>query len=340
MVTMRQVASFRNQADLIHKAAVRAGYEVVAHSLQDLVGPPKERWDKLIALIPLWPRYIFECNRLAAPWMSRSHVIYGPVDGPFQMNINLFDIMKNLRIVTPSCWCKQMMERNGLSVFGVVYHGIDHADFDFSDQARYTRMAYLRKQYPNHVILFSNLNPIHRKGFIHLRKALDILAKSVKEKWVFILHTNLKAALAIDPKLQEAPNLIVEDTYNTLPFKAIAEKTAACDIFVFPSLLEGFGLPILEAAAAGRTIVCLDSAPMNEIVATKEAWLFPYRTIKEERWGNGSLAQLHEYDPKDLAYAIESAITEKEESRAKAEAAYKRSYAFDFMKVYTPLVKM
>ncbi|GAI74522.1 unnamed protein product, partial [marine sediment metagenome] len=105
-------------------------------------------------------------------------------------------------------------------------------------------------------------------------------------------------------------------------------------------LLEGFGLPLLEAAAAKRTIVCLDSGPMNEIVGPKEAYLFPYHTVKEERWNNGSIAQLHEYDPADLAFAMETAILEKKESMNKAEAAYTKSLDFDYLKVYTKLVNM
>jgi len=340
LLTLRKAASFRNQADLLYRVAANQGYEVDYLSLEDIVGPPKGHWDKLLALIPLWPRYIYEMVRMTAPWMSRSHVIYGPVDGPYQTNINLFGIMNNMRIVVPSQWCADMMSRNEIKVKAVVPHGIDHNDFNFSDEARYTRFALLRKQHPNKTIFFSNINPIHRKGLPHLAKAIEILSRRQPNKFVFILHTAKTQALKLEPNLLKTPNLLVEDAYNRLPFRAIAEKTVSCDVFVHPSLLEGFGLPILEAAAAKRAIVCLDSPPMTEIVGCKEAWLYPYTEIREEQWDNGSIAQLHEYDPEALAYAMEWAMTEKDESQAKAEAAYKRSLAFDFMKVYTPLVKM
>ena len=49
--------------------------------------------------------------------------------------------------------------------------------------------------------------------------------------------------------------------------------------------------------AAKRPIVCLDAPAMNELVGHKEAYLFPYSKLKEERWNNGAIAQLFEYHP-------------------------------------------
>jgi glycosyltransferase involved in cell wall biosynthesis len=39
----------------------------------------------------------------------------------------------------------------------------------------------------------------------------------------------------------------------------------ACDLFVFPSFYEGFGLPILEAMACGRAVVCSRVTAMPEV---------------------------------------------------------------------------
>jgi len=54
----------------------------------------------------------------------------------------------------------------------------------------------------------------------------------------------------------------------------------ACDLFVFPSFYEGFGLPILEAMACGRAVACSNSSAMPE-VANATALLFDPDSTEE-----------------------------------------------------------
>jgi glycosyltransferase involved in cell wall biosynthesis len=50
----------------------------------------------------------------------------------------------------------------------------------------------------------------------------------------------------------------------------------ACDLFVFPSFYEGFGLPALEAMACGRAVVCSNTSALPEVVDGAAILFDPY----------------------------------------------------------------
>ena len=50
----------------------------------------------------------------------------------------------------------------------------------------------------------------------------------------------------------------------------------ACQMFIFPSWHEGFGLPALEAMQCGRAVIVSDRSSLPEVVGTSEALFDPY----------------------------------------------------------------
>src|SRR5207302_3375775 len=62
--------------------------------------------------------------------------------------------------------------------------------------------------------------------------------------------------------------------------QALLHLYNACYIFVFPSFYEGFGLPVLEAMACGRAVVCSNTSAMPE-VADGAAILFDPHSVPE-----------------------------------------------------------
>ncbi len=54
-------------------------------------------------------------------------------------------------------------------------------------------------------------------------------------------------------------------TRHDLSDAQLAQAYASADILMFPSLSEGFGLPILEAQSVGRPVITSDRSPMREV---------------------------------------------------------------------------
>ena len=56
----------------------------------------------------------------------------------------------------------------------------------------------------------------------------------------------------------------------------MADRFAACDMIIFPSLYEGFGLPILEGQKAGRAVLTSNISPMMEVAGEGACIVDPY----------------------------------------------------------------
>jgi len=101
----------------------------------------------------------------------------------------------------------------------------------------------------------------------------------------------------------------------------LAELYYHCTVFVFPSLYEGFGLPILEAMSMGACVVARNAASMAEIVSN-----------------TGVL--IENCDPDELTLAISKLLENEPMRRKLSEAAKERAKDFSIQNMASKTLKV
>ncbi len=106
----------------------------------------------------------------------------------------------------------------------------------------------------------------------------------------------------------------------------IVDLYSACDLMVYPSLFEGFGLPVIEAAGCGARIICSASSSLREIAASHFDTFDPV-------------------DPEDIVRAILAELDKVDTPEAKQERIkYARGFnwqntASEVLKIYDQVLQ-
>lgn len=144
----------------------------------------------------------------------------------------------------------------------VIYHGFDKDVFQnvTLDEAVLHRYNLAPKTYLLYV------------GAIQPRKNIQVLLEAFELEHK--RHPDMKLVLAGEKAWlwKETIEMIErhpfrEDIVMTgkVSFQELATLYAAAKIFVFPSLYEGFGIPVLEAMAAGVPVICAHNSSLPEV---------------------------------------------------------------------------
>ena len=166
----------------------------------------------------------------------------------------------------------------------VVHNGVDNKRYQpITDP--YTQDAFRKKyQLPDRYIAFiGNTDP--RKNVDNtLRAYADYLEKSDKKRILVMLHNNPKAFATTIEKLRLNH---LRDNIKMLGYIESADMPAfysLSEMFLYPSLREGFGMPVLEAMACGTPVITSNVSSMPEVGGNAALYVSPdhYQEITEQ----------------------------------------------------------
>lgn len=154
-------------------------------------------------------------------------------------------------------------------------------------------LAELRKQYPNAVLLVTGPEGPHNPTNIIYKENLFKLRDSLK------LHGSVY--------------FLAETSSEFLPDAVIADFYRLADALLFPSLEEGFGIPIIEAAFSHIPVFCTDIPVLRELGGNDISYFNPDLTP--------------DYVAKQIIKRLESETTSRWSRRAKHAYTWEQIYS-------------
>jgi glycosyltransferase involved in cell wall biosynthesis len=116
-----------------------------------------------------------------------------------------------------------------------------------------------------------------RKNLVRLLRAFTLLKRDHEIAQRLVLAGGL--GWLYQDVLHEFEELAASDSViflGRVPDADLPALYSLCDLFVFPSLYEGFGLPPLEAMACGRAVICSNTSSLPEVVGDAGVLISPF----------------------------------------------------------------
>ncbi len=150
------------------------------------------------------------------------------------------------------------------SRFTVAHHGVDHRLFHPTDVAEQDRVrATLDIGDLPYVAFLGTLEP--RKNVPALVRAWVRACADLERPPALVLAGGRGWDTEVDAALAAVPGHLVVRAPGYLPLEDLPGFLAGATVLAYPSLAEGFGLPVLEAMACGATVLTTRELSLPEV---------------------------------------------------------------------------
>lgn len=185
----------------------------------------------------------------------------------------------------------------------VIYNSINTERFNPKVEGDEIRRKYDLEEVPI-VLYLGRLAPY--KGVHHLIRAIPLILR-VKPEVKFLIAGSRRYDMLNLPGMAKSLGVRKSVIFTGfVPDKIVPKFYACCDVFCYPSLWEGFGLPVAEAGATGKPVVAFRMCAIPEVVE------------------NGLTGLLVEPDHIQLADAVITLLEDEEMRRKMGQEARNR----------------
>ena len=291
---------------------------------------PLSKWAGYVdqyLLFPLWVRkqvkqqpadtlYVF-CDQALGPWAPlvkhKPHVVH--VHDLLALRSALGDVPEN-----PTAWSGKLYQRYIRRGFGQAKHFISVSNKTCDDLHRFGNVTAITSE-----LIYNGLNhPYTPMALIEALQVLEYAGFTLNQEGMLLhlggsqWYKNLAGVIRLYSEYAKReknplplwcvspnPSASVQALLKKVPSQGKVLFVQGIDnhtlqaayslarAFIFPSLAEGFGWPIIEAQACGCPVITTDAAPMNEIGGGAATYIPVLRmTDDPQQWAQQAAATL------------------------------------------------
>jgi len=343
VLTSNKGVSLQTVAMHITKVALSLGKQAVfVPNIVDPYDVIKNR-DEALIVMSIDPLHVLPWFLLARDLKVRNTkcYYYGTAEGKLKKNL-IPDWAKPVEFIAVSNYVKDKLLEAGLKVAGMVHHGIDPEEIREARSNVRVGLNYMQKLGldPSKHFIVTTVSQSHpRKGFAWYNQVIDIVEK--RDPYIkFLVITQDKGLNYFD----KHNNLVVTADFGKLPRLTILSIIHNSHILGFPSLAEGFGLPVLEAMGLGVPVVHAKLPPLMEFSVgfTVQVTDITYYD-SEKAYPSGIVFEHHLWDPQEFAdmivYVADLYRNKKDELNEYRARAMKKAKEYYIHKQYTKLLR-
>jgi len=233
-------------------------------------------------------------------------IFYAITEGVPILDSMSHKLSEKITYITPSQYTKQCLEQAGLNVTAVIPHGINlnsTYDKNFHDRIK-GGVPQPSKVEPSNIMLCVSGN-WRRKAIDKLLIGYKTVEKIMKDAFL-ILHSGIGEINIVQlQEMLELKRMWLTNLWGMLSQAKLASLYKLSDIYIQPSMVEGFGLTYLEAFKWNKPVIGVDCPATNEIVKDGHTGiLLPVTKTEDIIWQNRHAIRLHYFEMDTLIDAI------------------------------------